>query len=791
VRSSSWLSRVLAPALALAAACSPARPIARREPVVVRVLDAEASVSIHVPAEVMADDVAGSPADHAAGRAETDRRRVRESVRDLARIVGDVSGARVTIETSAPSPVSNEPVYRILVGEYGAKESGPVGVTAPYGQGFRAVVSERAAALYGETNLATSYAIYELLDRIGCRWFFPGPLGEVLPVRGRIALGRADDRLAPSTAYRGVWYADEAWKRRNRQGGLKIEAGHALELDYVSKEDRATHPEWVATIGGRPHPSRLRWSSPTLARHVADKILERRRGPTGTPSRGAPSYSIAPDDGMDFDESSEDRALDANDVDASTGTKSLTDRFLHLANGIASHVSERDPEVLLGFLAYVQYTRPPVRERVHPSLVPEIAPITYSRAHPMNDDRVPGNQDLRRGIEGWGKLAKSGTSIYFYGWFLAEPVAPNPMLTKWGHDVPYVLAHNAKYWQPETFPNFESSMHALYMGMRVAFDARRRPEDVYADIDARLYGAAGKTMHAYWQEVDHTWVDAAEYSGGVFGHTRRFSPKRLARMRELLDAGKTAAQTETERRRVELADDSLTLFEELMRLRRDFVDGRFEGLAASGEAYKKHASALGEKWKEASAFSQAVYAPETIYSKYYDALQKPSYVAASRIAQTYAIQSVQRTFRYRAAEKERADTFAPSLGAPSFDDRQWRSTDVAVDSWSALGLHDWFGAMWYRARIKARRPANGKRTFVWLTSVDGATRVFVNGREAHYAPDTGDPAAPLAGGGPLRFDVTDLVIDGENAVAIHTMRKDLTELGLSGLMGPVVVCSER
>ena len=115
--------------------------------------------------------------------------------------------------------------YRLFIGQLAERKHAPVGVTAPHGQGFRLLVTDRSASLYGETGLATSYAIYELLHRIGCRWFFPGTLGEVLPAEGPIALPATDERRTPSTVYRGVWYADDAWKRRNRQGGLHIEAG--------------------------------------------------------------------------------------------------------------------------------------------------------------------------------------------------------------------------------------------------------------------------------------------------------------------------------------------------------------------------------------------------------------------------------------------------------------------------------------------------------------------------------------------------------------------------------------
>ena len=65
----------------------------------------------------------------------------------------------------------------------------------PYQQGFRFVVAKNRVALWGESDLASSYAIYELLDRLGCRWFMPGELGEVIPRHPMVALAEEDSSL--------------------------------------------------------------------------------------------------------------------------------------------------------------------------------------------------------------------------------------------------------------------------------------------------------------------------------------------------------------------------------------------------------------------------------------------------------------------------------------------------------------------------------------------------------------------------------------------------------------------
>src|SRR5262249_53883073 len=153
-------------------------------------------------------------------------------------------------------------------------------------------------------------------------------------------------------------------------------------------------------------------------------------------------------------------------------------------------VAVKYPHVRFGMLAYADYTRPPVREKVHPSIVPQIAPITFSRAHPMNDDGEPNNKSFRALVEGWGKAAQS-TSYYFYAFNLAEVDSPNPMITKWGHDIPYIYAKgNCQYWQPETQSNFDTCMHAQLMGIRMAWDNAQKPADIIHELHTKFYGSA-------------------------------------------------------------------------------------------------------------------------------------------------------------------------------------------------------------------------------------------------------------------------------------------------------------
>jgi hypothetical protein len=755
------------------------------------VADGKPQLKIYVPPRLIAEDA--KPAARPAGppswtdaEAARQKNRLRESVEDLAQTLKKISGAELEIVSTEATPAADVPA--IFIGDLANTAFGPPAKSAPFKQGFRYVVRGNRIGLGGESDLATSYAVYELLDRLGCRWYMPGEMGEVLPQLKTIALPEIDFSSAPGTIYRGIWYADEAYKRRNRMGGLLLSAGHALE-GYVTDAQRKEHPEWVGIVGGKPHARRLKWSIPAVSDAVADYWL------ASLEKNYVPSVSLSPDDGIDFDESAEDKALDAGDFDTTSQSVSLTDRLLVLCNRVAEKVSKKYPDVMFGMLAYGPTTRPPVREKVHPAVVPQLAPITYSRAHPMTDDAVPDNKEFRALIEGWGKAAKY-TSVYFYAYFLAEPSAPNPMIKKWSIDVPFVLRHGCQFWQPETMPNFETSMHALYLGNRLAWDPALKPADIVDELHKKFYGAAAAPMAAYWTHIDDCWTTVPEYSGCGFGYLRRWTPERLARARELITAALAAAETPLELRRIRLADDSLELFELFMKLRRDQAEGRWANLAADAAHWRSQVNYLGEKYQENSCFTRVPWRLTTVNGSYFGAFYQKTYEDASRIAKDAVLLTPQplREFRYEAD----ADKSGESKGfaKPDFDDMAWKTTDVCTETWSSIGHHAWFKSLWYRTEVKLPaipKALATKKIYLWLGSTDGSVKVFVNGTHVPYVNAKQETKEEFNGFcEPAAFDITSAVRPGQtNQISILTTRTFFNELGTGGLLGPVTIYREK
>jgi hypothetical protein len=758
-----------------------ARPSSAAELVIVD--NGQPRVAIFVPSRLM-DDAKANPEPYPVWRTtkpEDNRRRLRSSVRDLAGILQRISGAK--LEVVAGKPTAGDKRIPILIGELAAERFGKPRKAYPYQQGFRLVVSDQGVGLAGESDLATSYAIYTLLDQLGCRWYMPSPLGEVLPATKTVALKKQDLSSGPYTVYRGLWYCDSEFARRNRLGGMELAAGHALEFT-VPKELRQQHPEIRAVVNGKPHEHRVKWTHPLVARAIADACLGLlQKDPN------LHTFSLSPDDGLSWDES-DDTKFDAGDFDPVLQTVSKTDRLMVLCNRVANEVTASHPDVKFGVLAYADYTRPPVREKVHPNVVPQIAPITFSRAHPITDDGEPNNKAFRALVEGWGRAA-SATSYYFYAWFLAELSGPNPMIAKWGTDIPFVYQKgNCKYWQPETMTNFESCLHAHTLGIRLAWDPSQEPQAIVRELHEKFYGSAAKEMAAYWHYIDDVWVKTPEYAGGGFGHLRRWTPERLATARQLLDRAAAACKADAEEARVRMASLSLEQFDRFMKMRRDHADGRFTDLAADVRRYRERMNALGEQYKDQYAFGQMAWSkPDTVHVRYLDAFYKATYEDAARVAAGFRILTDPPLRRWRYQPDREKEGEAAGWFRPDFDDSAWKTTDCAVDTWSALGLHNYMGSLWYRTKVGVPAVPPGKRVYLWVGATDGRVKVFVNGKHVPYVGPKGERADSFTGFcQPVSFDVTTAVAPGaENQVSLLCTRVFLNELGTGGLLSPVLI----
>ncbi|MDO8587340.1 MAG: hypothetical protein Q7T82_09895, partial [Armatimonadota bacterium] len=105
----------------------------------------------------------------------------------------------------------------------------------------------------GPLYLGTRYAVYELLDRLGVRWFVPGEYGEVVPKAATVQFPEMSLTELPDFPVRGAWTFGpewELWAVRHKQNPWAVDwfgvPGDSSLNGYVPADKMKEHPEWFA-----------------------------------------------------------------------------------------------------------------------------------------------------------------------------------------------------------------------------------------------------------------------------------------------------------------------------------------------------------------------------------------------------------------------------------------------------------------------------------------------------------------------------------------------------------------
>jgi len=757
------------------------------------------------------DDAEFPPGLHGAAQDVLEGRRqlLRESVRDLAHYLGKMSGTEIEIAEGLPDRDERTPIY---IGSVAEAVFGPVGISKAGLFGFRVVADRRRGiGLYGESEIGTSYAIYELLHRLGCRWYMPTELGEVVPDLPMLTVQTMDEKLAPATEHRGMTQGDAGFKRRNRMGRY----GNTVWLAYgdgsferlFSGEDLEANPEWRAlTADGSPHRWALRPTHPGVAEFVTNKILKQLET-VYEPMRAVglrPGYSLTPGDGQ---VPTEDPLALPHDPDPrvwepAAGRWSVTDRCILLITRIAERVRQQYPDVAFGDQAYVNKSYPPAKLPVPPDFRVVICPIDFNRHHPLNWPDHPNEYWLRDLVRGWNE-AGADIGAYWYGINLAEISAPCPFITKWGTDVAFLLENGLKEWMPETMNGWDSMLPGYWLAIRMTFHAHETPEEILDDLWNRFYGAAAEPMSRYWTGIDQAYLEAREYAGSPFGYLKIFTPEVMAAARADIDEALAMCRTPMEYRRALLIDESFGQFEWYMKMRNDWAEGKLADLEADYETWRQGIRRMQRKYGIIGRFAREGYAGggnSHVQGRHgnpawSDVMYSVGYKDGARMEREYARHGAA-MLQWKWKHNPGPEKDSLPWTAPDFDDGDWPTMHVVRDTWSSIGHHGTMtdppsgrsGRMVYRASQRLAALPEGKRVYLWIGSTDGSAKVFINGKLMPYSEQREASDGYCR---PAQFEITGALRDGDNQFTILAERHHLNELGTGGLMGPVVLYREK
>ena len=407
-----------------------------------------------------------------------------------------------------------------------------------------------AAHRAGGTRTGSLFGTYTFLkDQVGADWYFPGPLGEVVPKHSKLDIPDLDIKAGPSFEQRMIWVGNDhsgtdelpmpeikdskfqtehVWGMRRRQGmSWGCPAGHSMHFwgEYFGKD----HPEYFALVegkrtndwgwtalksdGGRD----FCWASPaTTERQIAEMRLffagETARHPFVWNYCDPSHFPIGANDGtMRFCECElcrkwyKDESAKYPDYYTYYKAANASDLFFHHVAEVAKVAQREYPGKYIVAMAYGPRFLPP--EQV---TLPSNVKITLAGAVPAMEAAPEYKAAIDTVVAGWRKRCEIPV-LWEYGdcFRSGSPYIPLVM--------PHLVANEIKSRQGEVggffFCQGECStgpftQPELYVASELMWDVNQDTEKILDRFYVGLYGAAAPDVKACYSYLEGQWLEA-------------------------------------------------------------------------------------------------------------------------------------------------------------------------------------------------------------------------------------------------------------------------------------------
>jgi hypothetical protein len=425
----------------------------------------------------------------------------RRAADELAHHVELMCGAQLPIVTEDARPAG--PL--ILVGRSETLERR--GFRIPFerlgAEGFALQTRGGDVAVAGGRQRGTMYGVYELLERLGCRWYALDQT--VTPRRETLRIPPLDEIQQPSFESRDVliWEATRKdWAARNRLNGNFTECdastgGKVLFEPFVHSfyalvpqaKYFGPHPEYYALVNGerRAERAQLCLTNAEVIRIASETAIA---WIEAKPEAAIISVSVNDADGPC--ECAACRRVEQEEGGAHSGP------MLRFVNAVAAEVARKHPDKLVETLAYRHTEAPPAKVRPAPNVRVRLALSGPCQAHPY--EQCPHNRYAMDFLRSWARVSDR-LYIWHYMTHFRQALEPYPNLDE-------LLADVAMYRRHNVVGLFLQGSYAKGGGLGLAdlrswvlakllWNCDRPGEPLLDEFIRAHYGAAAPAMRGY------------------------------------------------------------------------------------------------------------------------------------------------------------------------------------------------------------------------------------------------------------------------------------------------------
>jgi hypothetical protein len=467
---------------------------------------------------------------------------------------------------------------------------------------------DKGISLIGGGDRGTLYSVYELLEQQGCRWYFPGRLGEVVPNRNELVIQTGKQKFVPDFVQRCVevgqtdgidfeqtidWAAKnrlnfmfslrfvfikkflprEKWNAWEKRGGLQEwqwichNFGFMLPNSKYFKE----HPEYYALYKG----TRMQMGSPERPGYGGGNLCTTNKAVIDICADFANDWFDKNPKGVVVPMWPNDGAITWCECDGCRKLKginfmsgkrgSMTTRMVTFANAVAKLTAVKHPDQFILCPAYSNYVMPvdiPIEKNV---LVQYCLHGDY--AHGINNCKE--NVQEKEQLEAWA--AKSAGHIGVWEYFLlgdhysspTENSAMLPVAYRARDTISYLKKIGVNWYFTQTSPKYwKHNIFPYYVTARYIWDSGRDFNKFADDFFNNMYGEAGQDIKNYYFTIENS-VAASDWHPSIYSDVavpspKVFTPAILEKCTGLLKNATDKKLTEIQRERLNLVANTFT-----------------------------------------------------------------------------------------------------------------------------------------------------------------------------------------------------------------------------------------
>ena len=370
---------------------------------------------------------------------------------------------------------------------------------------------------FGTAYKGTLFAVYAFLEQLGCRWYMPGKLGEVVPSNRNIAVGKLDIFERPGFLLRGYWLNPEkkaandldAFFHRNRF--LEFSAGFSNAEDssihrFITNRMFKDHPEYFGLLpDGKGRDIKvICMTHPEVEEILVKKIREFfKKNPDIT------YVGFAPHDGMFICYCPNCLAANGNirkEGVAGRGKPSVSGSYYRLISNVAARLKPEFPDKIISASIYCGriYT-PPTEFKFADNVGGHLALLEYSLVKPIDHPDNWQSQQIAAMFKAWKRRMDKFIYRPYYPNFMFNLTLPIPQMHNIIRDVKFIAHPERKplgmRWECRQVWN----LHFLniYMLGKMLWNPDGDGEKILDEAYCKLYGPAAEPVKKFYTALEN------------------------------------------------------------------------------------------------------------------------------------------------------------------------------------------------------------------------------------------------------------------------------------------------